>query len=94
MVSHLLYILNNIIGGESVSLVYFLGGEHIYLYFECFIPTYSYPKHISPAIPPINRVIILGFHTNSILVGISILNIGIREPKFVEEEKEGEEALV
>ena len=62
--------------------------------FECFQFTNPYSKHISPAIPPINRVIILGFHTNSILVGISILNIGIREPKFVEEEKEGEEALV
>jgi hypothetical protein len=43
------------------------------LNFECFLFTYSYSKHIYPTIPPINRVIDLGFHTNSISVGISVV---------------------
>jgi hypothetical protein len=51
------------------------------LNFECFLFTYPYSKHIYPAIPPINRVINLGFQTNSISVGISVVipvSVGIR----------------
>jgi hypothetical protein len=39
------------LGGEFVSLVYFLGGEPSYLLFECFLFTNPYSKHIYAAIP-------------------------------------------
>ena len=46
-------------------------------YFECSLFTYPYPKHIYIQPSPYNRVINLGFLTNSISVGISIIISGI-----------------